>query len=181
MSRSQLLVLAAIVFIVSQAMAQKPPPAVDSARAKLQFLAGRFTTEVSMPPGPGMPKGATGKGTSLIVWALDSAFLMIDEQSINSLLGNYKGHGMLYFDPNVQQYMLTMYNNFGDHPSYKGDFFGDTLVLLTKVPMPGHPFDQKLLWYKDGGTVKLKVMNDIGKGFALALEQTATPVTGKAK
>jgi len=176
MRRSQVLVVAAIVFIVSQAIAQKPPSAVDSARAKLQFLAGKFTTEVNMPPGPGMPKGATGKGTSLVIWALDSAFLMIDEQSVNSLFGPYKGHGMLCYDATAQQYMLSMFNNFGDHPSYKGDFSGDTLVLLTKVPMPGHPFDQKLLWYRDGGAVKLKVLNDMGKGFGLTVEQTATRV-----
>jgi hypothetical protein len=43
--------------------------------------------------------------------------------------------------------------------------------------MPGHPFDQKLLWFKEGETVKLKVMNDAGKGFELVTEETATRVT----
>jgi len=70
-----------------------------------------------------------------------------------------------------------MFNNFGDHPVYNGSFAGDTLVLETKVPLPGRSFDQRLLWYKDGGAIKLKVLNNSGKGFNLVLEQTAIPVS----
>ena len=155
-------------------LTQTPPAAKE--RAKLHFLVGSYTTETMIPPVPMAPKGATGKGTSVITWGLDSMFVLIDEESANSLFGTYKGHGVLGFDPQARQFELFMYNNFGDHPSYKGNFVGDTLVLQARVPMPGKPFDQKLLWYKDGDAVKLKVMNDTGKGFALAIEQTATPV-----
>ena len=102
-------------------------------------------------------------------------FLVIEDQS--SLFGRYKAHGVLGFDSPTREFVLSMFNNFGDHPSYKGNFVGDTLVLLTKVPMQGSSFDQKLVWYKDGEAVKLRVMNDLGKGFVLALEQTAIPVS----
>ncbi len=128
-----------------------------------------------------MPKGATGKGTSVITWALDSVFLSIEEQSLNSLFGQYKGHGMLGFDSQLHQYVLSMFNNFGDHPTYHGNFSGDTLVLQTKVPAPRGSFDQKLLWYKDGEAVKLRVLNDLGKGFVLVVDQTATPVAQRTK
>ena len=151
-------------------------PAPDSVHARLGFLVGNFTTETTIPPVPEAPKGATGKGTSVIAWALDSKFLLIDEESMNSLFGRYKGHGVLGFDAQTQQFELTMFNNFGDHLSYKGNFVGDTLVLATRVPMPKMPFDQKILWYRQGERVRLKVFNDLGKGFDLALDQTATPV-----
>jgi hypothetical protein len=141
--------------------------------SQLQFLVGKFTTETIIPPGRMAPKGATGKGTSVIAWALDSAFLMIDMEGINSVFGRYLGHGMLGFDAQSKEYVLSMFNNFGDRPSYKGTIAGDTLVLATRVPMPGHPFDQKLLWFKEGETVKLKVINDAGKGFELVTEETA--------
>ena len=149
--------------------------------AHLQFLVGNYATETSMPASPAAPKGATGKGTSVIVWGLDSMFLLINEQSENSLFGKYKGHGVLGFDMPSQQFVLSMFNNFGDHPVYKGNFAGDTLVLQTKVPMPSHSFDQKLMWYKDGDAVKLRVLNDMGKGFDLVIEQVAVPVTQKSK
>jgi hypothetical protein len=178
--------LLTMVLIVGHAVGQKQAnsrdsllqkPAVNTERAKLQFLVGSFATETNIPAGPTAPKSATGKGTSVISWALDSMFLLIDEQSINSLFGHYKGHGVLGFDSQTHQFVLSMFNNFGDRPSYKGNFVGDTLVLETKVPMPGRSFDQRLVWYKDGESVTLRVLNDLGKGYVLVLEQTAIPVS----
>jgi hypothetical protein len=170
-----------IVLIVGQAIAQKQTSAVDTARAKLSFLVGNFATETNIPAMPLAPNGAIGKGTSVITWALDSMFLWIEEQSMNPLFGQYKGHGMLGFDRQTHQFVLSMFNNSGDHPSYKGTFVGDTLVLETKVPMPGRPFDQKLVWYKDGEAVKLRVLNDLGKGFTLVLDETAIPVPQRTR
>lgn len=158
---------------------QQPTPGTE--RSRIEFLVGTFATATYIPSSPSLPKGATGKGTSAITWALDSTFLSIEEQSFNSLFGHYKGHGMLGFDSQAHQYVLSMFNNFGDHPTYHGNFVGDTLVLQTKVPSPRGSFDQKLLWYKDGETVQLKVMNDLGKGFLPVLEETATPVAQRTK
>jgi hypothetical protein len=154
---------------------------VASERAKLGFLAGTFTTETVIPSSKPSPNGATGKGTSTIAWGLDSMFLLINDESVNPMFGQYKGHGVLGYDPQEQQFVLSMFNNFGDRPSYKGNFVGDTLVLATKVPLPGHPFDQKILWYKDGNAVKMKVFNDMGNGFTPTLEQTAVPVSQGVK
>ena len=63
-------------------------------------------------------------------------FLSIENENNNSLLGHYKGHGMLGYDAQMHQYVLSMFNNFGDHPTYHGNFDGDTLVLQTKVEAP---------------------------------------------
>ncbi len=182
-----LLTLVAIVGICnaqkqsSSIAARIQPSTASSERAKLGFLAGTFTTETVMPSSPAAPKGATGKGTSVITWALDSMFLIINDESVNSLFGKYKGHGVLGYDVQEHQFVLSMFNNFGDRPSYKGNFVGDTLVLATKVPLPGHPFDQKLLWYKEGDAVKLKILNDMGNGFTPSLEQTSIPATPATK
>ena len=158
---------------------QKPGMSAES--GKIKFLEGSYTTTTFIPPMPSMSKGATGKGTTDISWALDSMFLMVEEESFNSLLGHYKGHGMLGYESQTHQYVLSMFNNFGDHPTYRGSFAGDTLILLTKVPAPQGAFDQKLLWYRDGDAVKLTVLNDFGKGFLPAIEETSTPVSHKAK
>ena len=128
-----------------------------------------------------IPKEATGKGTSTIRWGLDSMFLVIDEESENALLGNYKGHGLLGYDSETKQYSLSMYNNFGDHPTYTGSFSGDTLLLKTTVPTPDGTFDQELLWYRDGENIHLQVLNDLGKGFKLAVDQVAAPFIARIK
>ncbi len=58
------------ILLVGQAIAQEPPAKAE--RAKLQFLVGNFTTEVTIPAGPSAPNGAQGKGTSAVTYALDS-------------------------------------------------------------------------------------------------------------
>ena len=171
----------AIIFCLSATHSQTTSESPALLRSQVEFLVGSFTTITNIPPSTSMPKGASGKGTAVISWALDSMFLSIENENNNSLLGHYKGHGMLGYDAQMHQYVLSMFNNFGDHPTYHGNFAGDTLVLQTKVEMPEHPFDQKLLWYKDGKAVKLKVLNDFGKGFLPALEETATRVSQKMK
>jgi hypothetical protein len=190
MGHTRTLVISTLILIVGQSLAQKqttptgtPPvkPAAENERAKLKFLVGSFATQTSIPPIPSMPKGATGKGNSLITWALDSMFVLIDEQSENTLFGRYRGHGVLGFNAQTRQFELSMFNNSGDHISYKGTFVGDTLVMETRVAMPGRPFDQRLLWYKDRDVVRLIVLNDIGKGYTTALEQTYTPAAEMTK
>ncbi len=176
MRNTKYIVLFGAFLFTSRVIAQQPGAPMDTARVKLGFLTGNFATETRIPAMPSAPKGATGKGTSVITWGLDSMFLLIDEQSVNSVFGQYKGHGVLGFDGPSRQYILCMYNNFGDHPVYKGDFLGDTLVLKTTVAMPGHAFDQQLLWYKEGHSIRLKVLNDTGQGLSLVVDQIAVPV-----
>ena len=150
-------------------------PGLGKEQVKVKFLVGSFATSTYIPPNPAVPKGDTGKGTSVIAWALDSVFLSIEDQSFNSLFGHYNAHGMLGFDAQTHQIVLSMFNNFGDRPTYSGDFVGDTLVLQAKIPAPRGTFDQKLLWYQDGEDVILRVLNDFGRGFMLSFEQRATP------
>ncbi|MGE5692656.1 MAG: hypothetical protein ACM3YF_02640 [Candidatus Zixiibacteriota bacterium] len=152
-----------------------PRPKIGPELVKLSFLAGDFTTETAIPANPAMPEGAKGEGWAKNRWSLDSMFIFIEENSQNSLLGNYKGQGFLTFDRQEKQYVLSMFNNFGDHPVYKGDFKGDTLVLETLVPMPGGSFTQRLCWYSDGKNVKLQIFNEMGKGAVLAIDQTYKP------
>jgi hypothetical protein len=156
-------------------------PGVGPERARLAFLVGRFTTEAHVLPGPMVKEEAVGRGTSVISWGLDSMFLFIDEQSINPLLGNYKGFGVLGFDSKGQEYVLSMYNNFGDSPQYRGVFSGDTLSLSDTVRAPRGTFVQKVQWYVEGSTVRLRVLNDMGQGFTPVVDQWARPTSGSTK
>jgi len=150
-------------------------PGPGPQRARLAFLVGEFETSTRVMSGrPGTPP-ALGSGTSSIRWGLDSMFLFIDEQSVNTMLGNYKGFGILGYEPSSSQYTLTMCNNFGDRPEYRGAFSADTLVMTAKIPFPGGAFDQKLLWFAEANTVHLQVFNDLGKGLVQVVDQTARP------
>jgi hypothetical protein len=164
------------------------PPAMsrmrpDTEHARLSFLVGSFATETRVLPGRMSATEAVGKGTSRVRWGLDSMFIFIEEESVNPLLGNYKGFGILGYDPGESQYVLSMYNNFGDHPQYRGAFSGDTLILSCRVLAPRGAFDQKLLWYKTGETIRLQVLNNMGTGFVPVVDQSArrSPLPGEGR
>ena len=158
-------------------MMRKPGPGPE--RLKLSFLTGTFTTETHMPPGPMNPEEVVAPGKTTLTYGVDSMFILLDDQSDNPVLGKYKAHGVLGYNARDGKYALSMYNNFGDAPQYKGSFSGDTLVLTSKVEYPGGSFDQKLAWFKEGTKVRLRVYNDIGQGLSLVIDQIDTPVAGK--
>jgi hypothetical protein len=158
-----------VVQLQAQEAIRRPGPGPE--RTKLSFLTGSFTTDTHMPPGPMNPEEVVAKGSSTLWFGVDSMFVLLDEQSDNPVLGKYKAHGVLGYNPRDMQYMLSMYNNFGDAPQYRGSFNGDTLVLKSKVQFPGGSFDQLLHWYKEGYSTHLKVYNDMGKGLMLVVDQ----------
>jgi hypothetical protein len=158
-----------------------PKPAFGPELAKLSLLVGEFNTEMTIQLNPMAPKGSTGKGHSKMKWALDSMYIAIEEASENPFFGNYKGMGFLTYDKTEKKYFLAMFNNFGDHPSYKGNFAGDTLVLEGEIPLPQGSFKQQVRWYPERKMVKLQVLNDIGQGFTPVIEQTYLPVEKSSK
>ncbi len=176
---------ALIICTLGIAMGQGNSPAspaarttVERPRERLAFLVGNFSTEVHILPGRMVKTESVGKGTSEISWVLDSMFLFVDERSVNPALGAYKGFGFLGYDRHDKQYVLSMYNNFGDHPQYRGTFAGDTLVLATKVQAPGKTFDQQVRWYAEGGMVRLEVLNDTGEGSVPVMTEVARRTQG---
>jgi len=171
----------AIIVIASQASAQMMKPAFGPELAKLSFLTGNFTTQTRVTIDPGSSGGTTGSGTIRAHWGLDSMFVFLSSQENNPALGIYKGFGVLGYDSPNDQYTLTMFNNFADHPEYTGHFVGDTLMLFSKVASPQGSFDQQLKWFRDGNNVRLQIFNDFGQGYSLMIDQAATPSADSTK
>ena len=170
-----------VVMAQGQSTVSASAHATASPRERLAFLVGSFATEVHLLPGRMVKKESVGKGTSEIAWVLDSMFLFIDERNVNPVLGAYKGYGLLGYDPHDTQYILSMYNNFGDHPQYRGTFVGDTLVLAARIPAPSKPFDQQVRWYSNGEIIHLEVLNDTGEGFIPVMMEESRRVKGGIK
>jgi len=180
---SYAVILCAIGIAMGQGQSTVSPSArtTENPHDRLAFLVGSFVTEAHILPGRMVKKESVGSGTSEISWGLDSMFLFVDERSVNPALGVYKGFGLLGYDRHERQYVLSMYNNFGDHPQYRGTFAGDTLVLATRVPAPGKSFDQQVRWYAEGEIVHLDVLNDTGEGFIPVMTQIARRAQGSSK
>lgn len=172
-----LCVSVAVLTAQDAGMMKHPGPGPE--RMKLAFLTGTFTTKAIMPPGPMNPQEVVANGTSTMSFGVDSMFILLDDQSENPILGHYKAHGVLGYNPMDKQYTLSMYNNFGDAPQYKGSFSGDTLVLTSKIDYPGGSFNQKLDWFQEGSGHRIRVYNDMGKGSMLVIDQTYVRTEGK--
>ncbi len=160
---------------------EMPRPQFGPELAKLSPFAGDFTTETKVEPNPATPKGETAKGRSKIKWFLDSAFLVIEEAIDFSIFGSYRGMGLMTYDKAEKQYFLSMFNNFGDHPSYKGNFAGDTLILEGQIPFEGGAFTQQVVWLPEGKKLKLWVRNNMGQGWIPVIEQTYMPIGKSSK
>jgi len=159
----------------------RPKPKVAPELAKLSFLVGEFTTDTKIHPNPVAPEGEAALGTLKTKWALDSMFLLLEEVIDFPLFGTYRGMGLLTYDRVGKQYYLGMHNNFGDHPSYKGNFVGDTLILEGQIPFEGGSFTQHVMWLWDGNNIKLWVRNNMGEGFVPVIEQTYLPAAKTSK
>ncbi|HXF49241.1 MAG TPA: DUF1579 family protein [Verrucomicrobiae bacterium] len=183
MKRTVYFLLVSVAFFsLSSAQEQKtdslPPmaaPKVPPELLKLSFLAGEFVTDTKIFPNPVAPNGENATGSLKSRWILDSMFLQFEEAIDFPIFGKYRGMGLLTYDKNAKQYYLGMHNNFGDHPSYKGNYTGDTLILEGQIPFPGGTFQQQVMWRREGDNVKLWVRNNMGQGWMPVIEQTYRP------
>lgn len=165
-------IAATFAMMTAPTFAQMQKPSFGPERAKLSFIVGHFKTQTRVMMGD---NSSSGTGTIKAHWGLDSMFVLYSSEEMNEAFGTYKGFGVLGYDSQNGQYMLSMFNNFGDRPAYKGNFAGDTLTMTAKIEAPQGPFDQQMKWFKDGNNVKLLIFNDFGEGYALMVDQTATP------
>ena len=171
MKKQIVFIITAIAMITGQTFAQMIKPTFGPELAKLSFLVGHFTTRTSIMMGD---NSSNGTGTIKAHWALDSMFVLFSTEEENAALGSYKGFGALGYYSQNSQYVLSMFNNFGERPEYKGNFVGDTLTLATKIESSQGSMDQQMKWFKDGSNVRLLIFTDFGQGYSLVVDQTAT-------
>jgi Protein of unknown function (DUF1579) len=169
--------IAAVVLLsVSDVSAQMTRPAFGPKQQKLSFLIGNFTTrsEIFMSDGH-----ASSDGRMNAHWGLDSLFIFISASEETQAMGRFENFGVLGYDSQKDEYVLSMFNNYGMRPQFTGDFAGDTLVLRSHMETPRGPLDQEIRWFRSGGGIRMLVLNDFGQGNALVVDQTETPVPEK--
>ncbi len=147
--------------------------------AKLSFIVGSYKTKTEVTVGK---NPSVGTGTVRARWPLDSMFVVIRGSEENPELGSYKSIGLLDYDAEKSRFVLSIFNNFGERPQYKGSFEGDTLILSAKITATHGSFEQEVKRFKEGSNVKLQFYANFGKGYSRIIDKTASPVqkTGRA-
>jgi hypothetical protein len=165
--------LLALVTAMSAHAQMGPTPAVEL--KKLDFMAGNWTTEGTMNPGPGMPGG---KFTSMAVaeW-MEGNFFLVEHSDLDMTgMGKMKELAVLGYDPDRKVYTYHAFNSMGEAESATGTVDGDTWTWNSDEHMGGMTmkgrFTMKVL-SPTSYTMKFELSQD-GTKFMTAMEGKAT-------
>ena len=124
-----LLILICTPFAVAQMPATKPAPELS----KLDYLAGHWTTDGELKPGP---MGPGGKITSVddAEW-MDGKFFLVMRSKFSGASGDVTGLAIFGYDSANKVYTYNSFNSAGEVDHYTGNLDGDTLTWSGSIPM----------------------------------------------
>ena len=127
------IILAATAVSVS---AQMGPPAPAPELKKLDFMAGNWTSEGTMNPGPGMP-GGKFTFTSHAEW-MDGNYFLVEHSDMDlGPMGKGKELAILGYDPDKKVYTYRAFNSMGEAEDSTGTVDGDTWTWTSDEHMNG--------------------------------------------
>jgi hypothetical protein len=149
-------------------------PKPGDAHKKLSGLIGEWSGGETLHPSPWDPVG--GKATAKIVnrWTAGGFAVVQDYEQRRGGKVNFSGHGVIWYDPGKQQYVMHWLDSMsGSNSEHRGGFTGEVLTLGAPMAQGGHG----------------RVVFDLGKsgqyGFSLDLSQDgqtwAPTMTGSYK
>jgi hypothetical protein len=113
-------------------------PKPGEAHARLQKLVGRWSGRETLHPAPWDPAG--GPATAVVDnRSVLGGFAVLQEyQQERNGVPNFTGHGLFWWDPAKNQYVMHWIDSMGGTAGeYRGDFEGDVLRLVSALPQGG--------------------------------------------
>ena len=109
----------AVLVTAMSAQAQMGPSAPAPELKKLDFMAGTWTSEGTMNPGPGMPGGKFTL-TSKAEW-MDGNYFLVEHSDMDlGPMGKGKEIAILGYDPDRKVYTYNAFNSMGEAESSTG-------------------------------------------------------------
>jgi hypothetical protein len=142
---------------------------------KLDFMAGNWTSEGDMKPGPGTP-GGKFSSSSHAQW-MDGNFFLVEHSDLDlGAMGKGKELSILGYDPDRKVYTYNAFNSMGEAESSTGTVEGDTWTWTSEEHMGGTTmkgrFTMKVL-SPTSYTMKFELSKD-GANWTTAMEGKAT-------
>ncbi|HEY4054551.1 MAG TPA: DUF1579 family protein [Terriglobales bacterium] len=162
-------------FTVASLQAQMGPPAPAPELKKLDFMAGDWTAEGTMNPGPGMP-GGKWTMTTHADWMQGNFFLVENSTMDMGAMGKGKEVAYLGYDTDKKMYTYHAFNSMGEAEDSTGTVDGDTWTWTSDEHMGGMTmkgrFTMKVL-SPTSYTMKFELSQD-GTKWMTGMEGTAT-------
>ncbi len=114
----------------------RPEPSAEL--SKLEPFAGEWTSVDRHEAMPWMKEGGAGHTRNRFRRALDG-FCYLTDIEADTPFGKIKGHGLIFFDTELDKFRIEWYDNFGNHMSGDGDYdeSRQSLVLVEHYRMGG--------------------------------------------
>jgi len=110
-------------------------PKPTETHRKLAGLAGQWIGKEKLSPSPWDPKGGTAVGRCRNRPGADGFVLVHDYEQERNGSVSFRGHGVFSYDNAAQCYLLHWWDSMGLGLNvFKGQFEGNTLELLCKLP-----------------------------------------------
>jgi len=125
--------ICAVVFTLLTALsvqAQMGPATPAPELKKLDFMAGDWTSEGDMKPGPGMPGGKFSI-SSHTEWMEGNFFLVEHSNADMAAMGKFKELAVFGYDPDRKVYTYHAFNSMGQDETSAGTVDGDTWTWLS--------------------------------------------------
>lgn len=138
MSRTKMMLWVGVFAVVglSSVQAQMGPPAPAPELKKLDFMAGDWTVEGTMNPGPGMPGGKFSE-SSHSEWMEGKYFLESHGEGDYGAMGKMKELAVLGYDSDKKMYTYNAFNSMGQAEYSTGTVDGDTWTWTADEHMGG--------------------------------------------
>jgi Protein of unknown function (DUF1579) len=166
-----LFALIAAVSLYTQTARPSPAPELKN----LDFMAGTWTAEGTMTPGPGMP-GGKWTMTTKAEWMQGNFFLVENSDMDFGAMGKGKEVAYLGYDPDKKMYTYRAFNSMGEAEDSTGTVNGDTWTWTSDEHMNGMTmkgrFSMKVL-SPTSYTMKFELSQD-GTNWTTAMEGKAT-------
>jgi hypothetical protein len=136
-------------------------PKPGDAHKKLGAFVGEWAGPETMYPAPWDPVG--GKATAKVVnrWILDGFAVVQEYEQRRDGKVNFRGHGVIWFDPAKQEYVMNWWDSMGGNGGqYRGTFNGTVLSLASPMPKGGHSRTSWTFGEADGYSFNMEISHD---------------------
>jgi hypothetical protein len=125
------------LFIAVAARAQMPMSKPAPELAKLDYLAGSWTSDGDMKPGP-MGTGGKVTATDDVHW-MDGKFFLVMHTKFSGSMGDGTGLAIFGYDAEHKVYTYNAYNSWGEVERATGTVEGDTWTWTSDENFGGQP------------------------------------------
>jgi hypothetical protein len=127
-----------IVVLAAFAVAQMPMPKPAPELAKLDYLAGNWTADGDLKPGP-MGPGGKITSTDDVHW-MEGNFFLVMHSKFKGAMGDGTSLAIFGYDPDKKVYTYNEYNSMGQAEHSEGTISGDTWTWNSDENMGGQTF-----------------------------------------